>query len=167
MMTIDELFSLQITMLSHQLHDRLYDDVRSLGSEPEHDEGKRVNDPGTDLDDHDAAAIVPAQQIQVSTPILAQPMPIQIKYLQAPRHGRSVDFLQSLQQPRSRAVAVKLAATVPVNDAPQRYRNEFAFTISVKAALRDRRYETTSVIMAELKVQEAAQCYLKVLYVLQ
>ena len=147
----------------HQLQDRLYDYVQSLGSEPQHDEG----DPGTDLDDHDAAAILPAQQIQVAAPILAPPMPIQIKYLPAPRHGRSVDFLQSLQQPPSRAVPVKLAATGPVNDAPDRFRNEFAFTISVKAALRDRRYETTSVIMVELKVQEAAQCYLKVLYVPQ
>jgi hypothetical protein len=60
-----------------------------------------------------------------------------------------------------------ISNTDPVNDAPQRYRNAVAFTISVKAALRDRLYETTFVIMAELQVQEAAQCYHQILYVPQ
>jgi hypothetical protein len=59
--------------------------------------------------------------------------------------------LQSLQQHPSRAVPVRLAATDPVDDAPQRYRNDSTFTISVTAALRDRRDEATPVIMAELK----------------
>jgi hypothetical protein len=78
-------------------------------------------------------------------------MPIQRQYLPAQRHGRGVDSLQSLQQHPSRGVPVRSHAIDLVDDAPQRYRNDSAFTISVTAALRDRRDEATPVIMAELK----------------
>jgi Reverse transcriptase (RNA-dependent DNA polymerase) len=78
-------------------------------------------------------------------------MPIHRQYLPAQRHGRGVDSLQSLQQHPSRGVPVRSHAIDLVDDAPQRYRNDSAFTISVTAALRDRRDEATPVIMAELK----------------
>jgi hypothetical protein len=95
------------------------------------DEGNGVNDPGPGLDDGGAAAIAPAQQIQIDAPIPAPPMPIERQYLPAQRHGRGVDSLQSLQKHPSRADSVRLAASDPVDDASQRYRNDSAFTISV------------------------------------
>jgi hypothetical protein len=132
----------------------MYDDLLRLGPEPQpqHDKGDGVNDPGHGLDDGDAGAIPPAQQIQVATPTLAPQMLIQRQYLPAQRHDRSVDSLQSLQQHPSRAIPVRSAANDPVDDASQKYRNnDSVFTISVTAALRDRLDEATPVIMAELK----------------
>ena len=96
----------------------VYDDPRKLGPEQQHDKGNGVNDPSFGLDD------APAQQIQISTPILAPPMSIKRLYLPAKNHGRDVDCRQSLQQHPSRAVLVRLAATDPVDGAPQRYRNK-------------------------------------------
>ena len=102
----------------------VYDDLQRLGPEPQLDEGN-------------------AQLIQVAAPIPAPPMPIERQYLPAQRNGRNVDTLQSLQQHPSRTDTVRLAAGDPIDDASQRYRNDSAFTISVTAALRDRRDEAT------------------------
>jgi hypothetical protein len=117
----------------------VYDDVQGLGPEPQYDEGNRVNDPGPVPGpvDGDAPAVA-QQQIQIAAPIPATSMPIQRQYLPAQRHGRGVDSLQSLQQHPSRGVPVRSHAIDLVDDAPQRYRNDSAFTISVTAALRDR-----------------------------
>ena len=46
--------------------------------------------------------------------------------------------------------SVRLAAIDPVDDLPQRYRNDSAITISVIAAHRDRRDETTPLRITEL-----------------
>lgn len=74
--------------------------------------------------------------------------PIQRQNLLAQRH---VDSLQSVQQNPGIAVPVRSVACSPVNNVPQGYRNDFVFTISVVAALRDKCNETTPVIMVELK----------------
>ena len=47
-------------------------------------------------------------------------------------------------------VSVRLAALDPVDDLPQRYRNDSAITISVIAALRDKRDEATPLRITEL-----------------
>jgi hypothetical protein len=129
-----------------------YDDVQELGPEPQYDEGNGVTNPGSVPGpvDCDAPAVL-QQQIQIASPIPARSMPTQRQYLPAQRHGRGVDFLQSLQQHPSRGVQVRSNAIHLVDDAPQRFRDDSAFTFSVTAALRDRRDEATPVIMAELK----------------
>ena len=76
---------------------------------------------------HDGA---PAIVLEYPPALALVPTPSQTQYLPAKRHGRGVDSLQSLQNYRSESSA---------------------FTISVTAALRDRRDEATPVIMAELK----------------
>ena len=48
---------------------------------------------------------------------------------------RGEDSLLSLQQHLSKADSVRLASTNLIDDAPQRYRNDSAFAISVREAL--------------------------------
>ena len=78
-------------------------------------------------------------------------------YLPAQRHGRGLDSLQSLPSPPR---ALILHSTTDALQAEIRkqllqrsdwHDTEFAFTMSVKAALRERKEEATPVILAELK----------------
>jgi Reverse transcriptase (RNA-dependent DNA polymerase) len=96
----------------------------------------RMDDPTADDD------TAPAAAEQLSAPMLA---PIQTQYLPAQRHGRGVDSLQSLQK------RVLFTTTEPVSTKIADKVDDSVFTISVTAALRDRRDEATPVIMAELK----------------
>ena len=107
----------------------VYDDLRRLGPEQQHDKGNGVNDAGSGLGD------APAQQIQIAAPITAPPMSIKRLYLPAKNHGRDVDSRQSLKEHPNRAAFVRLAATDPVDDAPQRYRNNSAFMAELKHML--------------------------------
>ena len=77
-------------------------------------------------------------------------------HLQAPRRGGGVDSLQSLQRPAVKStITLHTAADAllaRINDQDVDKSDKYSvFTISVKAALRDRRDEATPVIMAELK----------------
>jgi predicted lactoylglutathione lyase len=88
-------------------------------------------------------------------PVL-QSTPELTHYLQAQRRGRGVDSLQSLQRPAVQpTILLRTAADAllaRINDQDVDKSDKYSvFTISVKAALRDRRDEATPVIMAELK----------------
>ena len=110
---------------------------------------KRINDRIADDDDAARASAMASQLVQVAAPIQTPPVQMQTQYLPAQRHGRGVDSLQSLQNrlPQSasnRAVRFATVATDQVNHKPQRsHSNDSAITISVTAALRDRRDEAT------------------------
>lgn len=87
----------------------------------------------------------PSQTTEVT-----EPVPIQTDYLPAQRRGRGLDSLQSLQRHNEPSIVLHTAtdAVIARLDQSEKYS---AFTISVRAALRDRRDEATPVIMAELK----------------
>ena len=81
---------------------------------------------------------------------VTEPMPIQTDYLPAQRRGRGLDSLQSLQRHNEPSIVLHTATDALIARLDQQDKYS-AFTISVRAALRDRRDEATPVIMAELK----------------
>ena len=103
----------------------VYDDEVVRNCEQLNDQSDGMND---DMHSNDGD---PAIVLEYPPALALIPTPSQTQYLPAKRHGRGVDSLQSLQNYRSESSS--------------------AFTISVTAALRDRRDEATPVIMAELK----------------
>ena len=80
-------------------------------------------------------------------PVLQSAVPLQRTYPPAQRRGRGLDSLQSLSNHIEPRIVLHTAADAVM----ERITNDNAFTISVRAALRDRRDEATPVIMAELK----------------
>jgi Reverse transcriptase (RNA-dependent DNA polymerase) len=83
------------------------------------------------------------------------PLQLSTQYLPAKRHGRGVDSLQSLQKYPETRIVLHSAADAVLTTISNQVIDESnccsAFTISVTAALRDRRDEATPVIMAELQ----------------
>ena len=84
-----------------------------------------------------------------------EPAPMQSTYLPAQRRGRGVDSLQSLLSRNEPTIVLHTAADVVIAKIANQDVDDLdkysAFTISVRAALRERRDETTPVIMASLK----------------
>ena len=80
-------------------------------------------------------------------PALQSAVPLQRTDPPAQRRGRGLDSLQSLSNHIEPRIVLHTAADAVM----ERITNDNAFTISVRASLRDRRDEATPVIMAELK----------------
>ena len=88
-------------------------------------------------------------------PPALQSAPTQSTYLPAQRRGRGVDSLQSLLSRNEPTIVLHSAADAVIADIANQDVDDLdkysAFTISVRAALRERRDYATPVIMAELK----------------
>ena len=92
----------------------------------------------------------------ISPPVIdLVPPALQKTYLPAQRRGRGVDSLQNLLSHNEPTIVLHTAAEAVIeriaNQDVDNLDGYSAFTISVRAALRDRRDEATPVIMAELK----------------
>ena len=126
----------------------VYNDEAVQGPEPPNDQSNDDPIPEDPIPEDDTATAFAPQQAQIPTSTSTPP-----QYLPAQRHGRGVDSLQSLQKYvlHSATEAVPTMINDQADDESHRYDNDSAFTISVTAALRDRRDEATPVIMAELK----------------
>jgi predicted lactoylglutathione lyase len=127
------------------------------------DIGGAPDNQGEDIEGLNEVAIVNSGEVAVASeevleaPVEASHLHLPRHYLPAQRHGRGVDSLQGLQgSPRTLilhsatdAVVAKIRNELVRKSA---WRDDhFAFTMSVRAALRERGEEATPVIMAELQ----------------
>ena len=112
-------------------------------------DGTRLTHVQENIDDDNSAPNIDP------VPFALQSAPTQTTYLPAQRRGRGIDSLQSLLSHNEPTIVLHTAADAVITKISNQDVDDFdkysAFTISVKAALRERRDEATPVIMAELK----------------